>query len=66
MGKKVIKRINLTKLESCPIKGKPWEYIFFVDMEGHSTDASIREVMSDLGRNALFLKLLGSYPQRSQ
>jgi chorismate mutase/prephenate dehydratase len=59
------KGINLTKIESRPIKGKPWEYIFFVDMEGHSTDAPIREVMSDLGQNALFLKLLGSYPQRS-
>ena len=46
------------------MKGKPWEYIFFVDMEGHSTDGPIREVMSDLGQNALFLKLLGSYPQR--
>jgi chorismate mutase/prephenate dehydratase len=60
------KGINLTKIESRPMKGKPWEYIFFVDMEGHSTDAAIREVMSDLGKNALFLKLLGSYPQRSQ
>jgi chorismate mutase/prephenate dehydratase len=60
------KGINLTKIESRPIKGKPWEYIFFVDMEGHSTDAPIGEVMSDLGRSALFLKLLGSYPQRSQ
>jgi chorismate mutase/prephenate dehydratase len=58
------KGINLTKIESRPIKGKPWEYIFFVDMEGHSTDGPIREVMSDLGQNALFLKLLGSYPQR--
>jgi chorismate mutase/prephenate dehydratase len=60
------KGINLTKIESRPIKGKPCEYIFFVDMEGHATDGPIREVMSDLSRNALFLKLLGSYPQRSQ
>ena len=60
------KGINLTKIESRPMKGKPWEYIFFVDMEGHATDAPIGEVMSGLGRNALFLKLLGSYPQRSQ
>ena len=60
------KGINLTKIESRPMKGKPWEYIFFVDMEGHATDGPIREVMSDLGRNAFFLKLLGSYPQRSQ
>jgi chorismate mutase/prephenate dehydratase len=59
------KGINLTKIESRPIKGKPWEYIFFVDIEGYATDAPIGEVMTELGRNTLFLKLLGSYPQRS-
>ena len=59
------KGINLTKIESRPMKGKPWEYIFFVDIEGHATDPSVREVMAELEQNALFLKLLGSYPQRS-
>ncbi len=59
------KGINLTKIESRPMKGKPWKYIFFVDMEGHATDATIGEVMAELKQNALFLKLLGSYPQRS-
>jgi chorismate mutase/prephenate dehydratase len=48
------------------MKGKPWEYIFFAEIEGHATDEAIREVVTELGRNALFLKLLGSYPQRSQ
>jgi chorismate mutase/prephenate dehydratase len=59
------KGISLTKIESRPIKGKPWEYIFFVDIEGHAEDAPIREVMVELGRSALFLKVLGSYPQCS-
>ena len=59
------KGINLTKIESRPMKGKPWEYIFFVDIEGHATDPRVREVMAELEQNALFLKLLGSYPQRS-
>ena len=59
------KGINLTKIESRPMKGKPWEYIFFVEIEGHATDAPIREVMAELEGSALFLKLVGSYPQRS-
>jgi chorismate mutase/prephenate dehydratase len=58
------KEINLTKIESRPMKGKPWEYIFFVDIEGHATDAPIREAMAEVKRTALFFKLLGSYPQR--
>jgi len=59
------KGINLTKIESRPMKGKPWEYIFFVDVEGHAADEAIREVMVELEQDARFLKLLGSYPQRS-
>jgi chorismate mutase/prephenate dehydratase len=59
------KGINLTKIESRPVKHRPWEYVFFLDFEGHATDAPIREVMAELERSALFLKLLGSYPQRS-
>jgi chorismate mutase/prephenate dehydratase len=59
------KGINLTKIESRPMKGKPWEYIFFVDIEGHAGDAPIREVMAELEGKALFLKVVGSYPQRS-
>jgi len=59
------KGINLTKIESRPMKGKPWEYIFFVDIEGHAEDAPIREVMAELEGNTLFLKVVGSYPQRS-
>jgi len=59
------KGVNLTKIESRPAKDKPWEYIFFVDFEGHSADAHIREVMDELVENVLFMKILGSYPQSS-
>jgi chorismate mutase/prephenate dehydratase len=59
------KRINLTKIESRPVKNRPWEYVFFLDFEGHAADAPVREVMAELKQNARFLKLLGSYPQRS-
>lgn len=59
------KGINLTKIESRPVKNRPWEYVFFSDFEGHATDGSIREVMAELEQNVLSLKLLGSYPQCS-
>jgi chorismate mutase/prephenate dehydratase len=54
--------INLTKIESRPSKGRPWEYVFFVDFEGHHDDEGIRSVLSAVEKNCIFLKVLGSYP----
>jgi len=59
------KGINLTKIESRPIKGKPWEYVFFLDFEGHATDSHIDEAITELEEMVLFMKLLGSYPRSS-
>jgi chorismate mutase/prephenate dehydratase len=59
------KGINLTKIESRPAKNKPWEYIFFLDFEGHATDAPIHETLDEMEDNVLFMKLLGSYPRNS-
>jgi chorismate mutase/prephenate dehydratase len=56
-------KINLTKIESRPSKRKAWEYIFFVDMEGHVEDKKIRKAIDSLKENCLYLKILGSYPQ---
>jgi len=55
-------RINLTKIESRPIKNKPWEYLFFLDLRGHQHHGSIRNAVANLQKNCLFLKILGSYP----
>lgn len=56
------KEINLMKIESYPIKGSMWEYLFFVDFDGHVKEDKIVECLEDLGRHATFLKILGSYP----
>jgi chorismate mutase/prephenate dehydratase len=56
------RKINLTKIESRPSKKKAWEYIFFVDMEGHMEEEKVRAVLADLKNQCLFLKVLGSYP----
>jgi chorismate mutase/prephenate dehydratase len=56
-------KINLTKIESRPSKRKAWEYIFFVDMEGHIEDKIVKKAIDSLTENCLYLKILGSYPQ---
>ena len=60
------KQINLTKIESRPNKEKPWEYIFFIDFEGHATDPHVAQALREVKERVLFVKLLGSYPQGSQ
>ncbi|MBI5249968.1 MAG: 3-deoxy-7-phosphoheptulonate synthase [Desulfomonile tiedjei] len=55
------KRINLVKLESRPIHGKPWEYLFYADIEVDIRDPQYRQVLEELERKTEFLKILGSY-----
>lgn len=55
-------KINLTKIESRPSKKKAWHYYFFVDLEGHRDNARVKKALTELERQARFLKVLGSYP----
>jgi chorismate mutase/prephenate dehydratase len=55
--------INLSKIESRPSKKKPWEYIFYVDLEGHQEDQTVKNALKELEKECLFLKVLGSYPK---
>lgn len=55
--------INLTKIESRPIIGKPWQYTFFLDFEGYKTDKLIKNALEILRHNTLFMKIIGSYPK---
>lgn len=55
-------KVNLTKIESRPSKRKAWEYIFFVDMEGHIEDKKVRKAIENIKDSCLYLKILGSYP----
>ena len=55
--------VNLTAVQSRPMKGKPWEYIFIVDMEGHQDDVSVAGALAEAGSVAASHKVLGSFPR---
>jgi chorismate mutase / prephenate dehydratase len=59
-------RINISKIESRPLRSRPWEYLFFVDLGGHREDPGLKRALAALERKALFLKVLGSYPEGRQ
>ncbi|MGQ9702869.1 MAG: prephenate dehydratase [bacterium] len=58
-----VRGVNLTMIESRPHKNKAWEYVFFVDMDGHLSDANISDSIGELKDMCSFLKILGSYPK---
>ncbi len=55
--------INLTKIESRPSKKRVWEYIFYVDFEGHASEPRVERALEALKDECIFLKVLGSYPK---
>lgn len=56
-----LRNINLTKIESRPLRGKPWEYLFYVDFLAGSDDKIAQHALANLRECAQFVKLLGSY-----
>lgn len=56
-------KINLTKIESRPTKKTPWEYIFFVDFEGHVEEGRVRRALKEVEDNSFFVRIIGSYPK---
>ncbi|MCS6788052.1 MAG: prephenate dehydratase [Aigarchaeota archaeon] len=54
--------INLTKIESRPTRARPWQYHFFVDLEGSVEEERVKEALAELANHTLFIKVLGSYP----
>jgi chorismate mutase / prephenate dehydratase len=56
-------RVNMTKIESRPSKRKAWEYLFFIDVEGHAEDRKVASALQELAAHCNLVKVLGSYPQ---
>lgn len=55
-------RINLMKIESRPSRQKAWEYLFFIDLEGHEAEPRVKRALATLKRHTTLLRVLGSYP----
>jgi chorismate mutase/prephenate dehydratase len=56
----------MTKLESRPSRSGLWEYVFYMDIEGHQADVKVAAALAELKQIAAFVKVLGSYPVANQ
>ena len=54
--------MSMTRLESRPARHTLWEYVFYVDIEGHKDDPTVAKALAELAGRAAYLKVLGSYP----
>ena len=62
LGALAEKGINVSRIESRPAKMKKWEYLFFIDLEGHYLDERLSKAIPELEKQCVFVKRLGSYP----
>ena len=56
-------RLNLSKIESRPLKKKAWEYVFFIDLDGHIEDNKVARAIRAMEKQCSYLQILGSYPR---
>jgi len=63
LGTLATRRINLVKIESRPARHRPWDYTFYVDVDGHAAVDPLREALEELRQHTTFLRVLGSYPK---
>jgi len=57
-----LRDINLLKIESRPLRGKPWEYLFYLDVDGSPSSGPLRDAVAHLNEICAFVRILGSYP----
>lgn len=56
-------KVNLSRIESRPSRKRAWEYLFFIDVDGHRLDAEVSRAIEELSEASVFIKVLGSYPR---
>ncbi len=55
--------LNMSKIESRPSRNKAWEYVFFVDLDGHAEDDNVKSALKEMREHCTLLTVLGSYPR---
>lgn len=55
--------LNLTRIESRPLRGQLWQYAFFTDLEGHRDDPAVQRALEQLRKGGAMVRVLGSYPR---
>jgi len=63
LGPFVAKGLNLLRIESYPMRERNWEYLFFLDFEGHAERKDIKDCLRQMEKVTTFIKILGSYPR---
>jgi chorismate mutase/prephenate dehydratase len=53
----------MTRIESRPSRRKNWDYVFFIDIEGHAEESPVREALEKLEQNSSLFRVLGAYPK---
>ncbi len=65
LGYLAANNINLLKLESRPSRQRVWEYVFYLDFEGHRDDPAVRKALAELAEHTAFCKVLGSFARNA-
>lgn len=60
------RELSMTRIESRPARSGVWDYVFFVDVEGHVDDRNVAQALDELTQDAAFVKVLGSYPRAAE
>jgi chorismate mutase/prephenate dehydratase len=56
-------KINMTRIESRPSRRRKWDYVFFIDIDGHAEDPPVKRALERLRRRAQLFRVLGAYPK---
>jgi chorismate mutase/prephenate dehydratase len=55
--------VNMTHIESRPSRRRKWDYVFFVDIDGHADDAGVKQALAEMSSKTELLRVLGAYPK---
>ena len=55
--------VSMTRIESRPSRRKKWDYVFFIDVEGHAEESPVADALAELEKSASLFKVLGAYPK---